>query len=297
MSHDTQVPFNDTALPTNLQALDEATIREHCRILRLPTVSVQCDALAQEAIRTRQSHLRYLEALLAAERDERERTTVQNRLREAHLPRLKTLEDFDFSKAPRVSASQVLHLSEGGYLVRSEPVLLLGESGTGKTHLATGLCVSACRQKKRVRFATATGLVNELVEAQHHNQLGRALSRWARYDLIAIDELGYVPLGELGAELLFQVISDRAEKGAVIITTNLPFSEWTQVFSNARLCKALLDRLTDRAHILETGSDSYRFRRTMETRQRSGSSKRSAPSVGIEADGSVLKSDSNASGE
>ena len=251
-------------------ALDEATIREHCRLLRLPTVAAQCDALAHEAVRTRQSHLRYLEALLSAEREERERTTVAHRLKEAHLPRLKTLEEFDFAKATHVSATQVLHLAQGGYLDRSEPVLLLGDSGTGKTHLATGLCVAACRQKKRVRFATATGLVNELVEAQHHNQLGRALSRWARYDLIAIDEVGYVPLAELGAELLFQVISDRAEKAAVIITTNLPFSEWTQVFTNARLCKALLDRLTDRAHILETGAESYRFRRTLESQRRLG---------------------------
>lgn len=261
-------------MSVDTKTLDAATIREHCRILRLPTIATQCDALAQEAIRTRQSHLRYLDALLAAEREERERTTVQSRLREAHLPRLKTLEDFDFSKAPRVSATQVLHLAEGGYLAKSEPILLLGESGTGKTHLATGLCVAACHQKKRVRFATATGLVNELVEAQHHNQLGRALSRWSRYDLIAIDEVGYVPLAELGAELLFQVISDRAEKAAVIMTTNLPFSEWTQVFTNARLCKALLDRLTDRAHIIETGEESYRFRRTLETRRRSGSSRR-----------------------
>ena len=251
-------------------ALDEAMIREHCRLLRLPTVATQCDALAQEAVRTRQSHLRYLEALLSAEREERERTTVAHRLKEAHLPRLKTLEEFDFAKATNLSATQILHLAQGGYLDRSEPVLLLGDSGTGKTHLATGLCVAACRQKKRVRFATATGLVNELVEAQHHNQLGRALSRWARYDLIAIDEVGYVPLAELGAELLFQVISDRAEKAAVIITTNLPFSEWTQVFTNARLCKALLDRLTDRAHILETGAESYRFRRTLESQRRLG---------------------------
>jgi DNA replication protein DnaC len=110
--------------------------------------------------------------------------------------------------------------------------------------------------------------VNELVEAQHFNQLGRSLARWSRYDLICIDEVGYVPLAELGAELLFQVIADRAERAAVIITTNLPFSEWTQVFTNARLCKALLDRLTDRAHIIETGTESYRFRRTLEGRKR-----------------------------
>ncbi len=148
-------------------------------------------------------------------------------------------------------------------------MLLIGDCGTGKTHLATGLCVAACRQQRRVRFATAAGLVNELVEAQHHRQLGRTLARWARYEVSAIDEVGSVPLAESGAELLFQVIAERAEKAAVIITTNLPFSEWTQVFTNARLCKALLDRLTDRAPISETGTDSYRFRRTVESRRES----------------------------
>jgi DNA replication protein DnaC len=268
-------PAKSTVTDTQRDALDGAAIREHCKQLRLPTVAAQCDALAQEAVRTRQSHLRFLDALLSVELEERERTTVERRLKEAHLPRLKTLEEFDFAKAPHVSATQVLHLSQGGYLDKSEPVLFIGDSGTGKTHLATGLCVAACRQKRRVRFATAAGLVNELVEAQHFNQLGRALSRWSRYDLICIDEVGYVPLAELGAEFLFQVISERAERAAVLITTNLPFSEWTQVFTNARLCKALLDRLTDRAHIIETGTDSYRFRRTLESRRagRAGASK------------------------
>ena len=140
-------------------------------------------------------------------------------------------------------------------------------SGTGKTHLLTGLAVAACRQQRRVRFATAAALINELVEAKHQLQLGRALARWARYDLIALDEVGYVPLAEVGAEFLFQVIAERAEQAAVIVTTNLPFSEWTSVIPNARLCKALVDRITDRAHIIETGTESYRFRRTLEKRK------------------------------
>jgi DNA replication protein DnaC len=127
-----------------------------------------------------------------------------------------------------------------------------------------------------MRFATDAALVNELVEAKHQLQLGRALARWARYNLIALDEVGYVPLAEVGAEFLFQVIAERAEKAAVIVTTNLPFSEWTQVIPNARLCKALLDRITDRAHILETGTESYRFRRTVE--QRKGRTPSSVPS-------------------
>ena len=150
-------------------------------------------------------------------------------------------------------------------------------SGTGKTHLLTGLAIAACRQKRRVRFASAAGLVNELVEAKHQLQLGRALSRWARYDLIALDEVGYVPLAEIGAEFLFQVIAERAEKAAVIVTTNLPFSEWTQVVPNPRLCKALLDRITDRAHIIETGTESYRFHRTLEKRKGSEANSNTAP--------------------
>jgi len=253
-------------------ALEGAVVRELCKPLRLPTVAAQCERLAQEAVRERYSYLRFLDALLSAEVEERERTAVSRRLREAHLPRVKTLDEFDFSKAPSVSATQIGTLAAGDYLEKSEPVLFLGDCGTGKTHLATGLCVAACRQRKRVRFATAAGLVNDLLEAQQANQLGRAIARWARYDLICIDELGYVPLAELGAELLFQVISERAERAAVMITTNLPFSEWTQVFTNARLCKALLDRLTDRAHIIETGRESFRFRRTLDRGSSSGGS-------------------------
>ncbi len=159
-------------------------------------------------------------------------------------------------------------LAEGGYIERAEPVIFLGECGTGKTHLLSALCVAACRQRRRVRFTTAAALVNELVEAKNSSQVSRVLARWSRCDLIAIDEVGYVPLAELGAELLFQVIAERAERSAVILTTNLPFSEWTQVFPNTRLCKALLDRITDRAHIIETGQESYRFRRTLESRQK-----------------------------
>jgi DNA replication protein DnaC len=154
-------------------------------------------------------------------------------------------------------------LAQGNYIEQAEPVIFLGEAGTGKTHLATALCVAACQEKRRVRFTTAAGLVNELVEAQHNNQLSRVLKKYGRYELVAIDELGYVPLANVGAELLFQVVSERSERAALILTTNLPFSEWTQVFKNARLCKALLDRVTDGAHILETGSESYRFRRTL----------------------------------
>ncbi len=247
-----------------IENLEKAAVEQQCRVLRLPAVAEQCAPLAEEAVKQRQTLLRYLEALLAVELEERERNTIARRIKDAHLPRTKTLDEFDFSKAPQIRATEISELAQGGYIERAEPVILIGDCGTGKTHLLTGLCVAACRQKRRVRFATAAALVNELVEAKQQLQLRRVLARWDRYDLIAIDEVGYVPMADLGAEFLFQVIAERAEKAAVIITTNLPFSEWTQVIPNARLCKALLDRITDRAHIIETGTDSYRFRRTME---------------------------------
>ena len=213
-----------------------------------------------------QSHVGYLEALLTAEMEERESRAITRLLHEARLPRMKTLEAFEFDRSG-VSAGQLRTLAEGDYVTKAEPILLVGEAGTGKTHLATGLCVAACRQRRRVRFTTATALINELAEAAHANQLSRALGRWERLDLICIDELGYVPLAETACELMFQVIADRAEKAAVIVTTNLPFSEWSQVIPNPRLCKALIDRLTDQAHIITTGSDSYRFRRTTAQRK------------------------------
>jgi DNA replication protein DnaC len=252
--------------------LQASAIQQQCKLLRLPTIGSQFARLAEQAERERRGYLSYLEALLAAEVDEREQRTVERRLKEAHLPKVKTLDEFDFGQTPQISASKIRELAEGGYIERAEPVVFLGECGTGKTHLLTGLCVAACQQKRRVRFATAANLVNELVEANHQLQLRRVIARWAHYDLIALDEVGYVPLAEVGAEFLFQIIAERAEQAAVILTTNLPFSEWTQVIPNARLCKALLDRITDRAHIIETGTESYRFRRTVERRKGKGGS-------------------------
>src|SRR5262249_33368735 len=141
--------------------------------------------------------------------------------------------------------------------------IFMGEAGTGKTHLATGLAVAACQQRKRVRFATVAEIVNELIEARQRNELSRVVNRWTRYELIVLDEMAYVGMPDAAAELLFQVIAGRAERAAVIVTTNLPFSEWTTMIPNARLCQAMVDRLTDQAHIIETGTESYRFRRTL----------------------------------
>ena len=247
--------------------LQQSTIRQYTRQLRLPTVGGQYLKLAEEAVKQKHGHVTYLEALLGAEVDERERNAVARRIQEAKFPKVKTLEDFHFEEAPHLPAAQIRQLAEGGYLSRSEPIIFLGDAGTGKTHMATGLAVEACRQRKRVRFTTAAELVNELMEAKKQSELNRITNRWLRYELIVIDEMAYVAMPESAVELLFQVISGRAERAAVIVTTNLPFSEWNTMFPNARLCKAMLDRLTDQAHIIDTGKESYRFRRTLERKK------------------------------
>lgn len=253
---------------TETQSLEQASVKQYCKAMRVPVIGANFVSLAEQAVKENHSHVHYLEVLLAMECEERDRHAIENRIREARLPRMKTLEEFDFSQAPQIPAARVRDLAEGGYIERSEPVVFIGECGTGKSHLATGLCVAACRQKRRVRFTTAAALVNELVEAKQNGQVRRVMTRWMKYDVIALDEVGYVPLADIGAEFLFQVISERAERKTIIVTTNLPFSEWTTVFPNPRLCKALLDRVTDRAHIIETGTESFRFKRTMERRKK-----------------------------
>jgi DNA replication protein DnaC len=247
--------------------LQQSTIREYARQLHLPTLGSQFMKLAEEAVKQKLGPLAYLEALLSAELDERERHAVARRITEAKFPKVKTLEDFHFEEAPMIPAAQIRKLAEGEYLKRNEPIIFLGDTGTGKTHLATGLAVAACRERKRVRFTTAAELVNELMEAKNKSELSRVRNRWLRYQLIVIDEMAYVAVPESAAELLFQVVSGRAEQASVIVTTNLPFSEWNTMFPNARLCKAMLDRLTDQAHIIDTGKESYRFRRSMDKKK------------------------------
>lgn len=253
---------------TEARSLEQASVKQYCKAMRVPVIGANFVSLAEQAVKEGHGHVQYLEALLAMECEERDRHAIENRIRDARLPRMKTLEEFDFAQAPQIPAAKLRELAEGGYIERSEPVVLIGECGTGKTHLATGLCVAACLQKRRVRFTTAAALVNDLVEAKQNGQVKRVMARWMKYDVIALDEVGYVPLAEIGAEFLFQVISERAERKAIIVTTNLPFSEWTTVFPNPRLCKALLDRVTDGAHIIETGTESFRFKRTMERRKK-----------------------------
>ncbi|MCC7157602.1 MAG: IS21-like element helper ATPase IstB [Bryobacterales bacterium] len=250
------------------EALEHASVKQYCKAVRMPTIGANFVSLAEQAIKENHSHIRYLEALLAMECEERDRHAIASRIRDAQMPREKSLEEFDFAQSPLIPAARIRELAEGGYIEHSEPVVLIGDCGTGKSHLASGLCLAACRQKRRVRFTTAAALVNELVEAKQNNQVRRVMARWQKYELIALDEVGYVPLADIGAEFLFQVIADRAERAAIIVTTNLPFSEWTTVFPNPRLCKALVDRITARAHIIDTGKESFRFKRTAERRKK-----------------------------
>ena len=182
------------------EALEHASVKQYCKALRMPVVGANFLTLAEQAVKEKRNHIGYLEALLAMESEERDRHAVQKRLHDARLPRMKTLEEFDFNQAPQIPAAKIRELAEGGYIERAEPVVFIGDCGTGKTHLATGLCVAACRQKRRVRFTTAANLVNELVEARQQNAVRRVLARWTRFDVIALDEVGYVPLADIGRQ-------------------------------------------------------------------------------------------------
>lgn len=241
----------------------ESIIKAQCRQLKLPTVAARCMSVEQEALRSRQSHSAYLSGLLEQELEDRAQRRAQRRIAEARFPLVKRLSEFKFEEAPTVSGSQIAQLAEGDYIAQAENVLLIGDSGTGKTMLATALAVAACEQGRSVRFTTMAALVNELMEARDENELSRLVGRWSRVELVVCDELGYVTLPPSGAELLFQVLAQRSERGSIILTTNLPFSEWTTVFPDPRLCKAVVERLTFRSHIVQTGTESYRFKRSL----------------------------------
>ncbi len=245
--------------PAKTQAM-EALIEAHAIELKLPTVRRRFKALAEEALREQQTPVAYLAALLEAEMAERSERRERRRLLEARFPVMKRLEDFRFADNPKVSQAAIAALAECSWIDDRESVILIGESGTGKTMLATALAVCACQQGRRVRFTTLAGLATELQEADSRRELARVVARYARTELVVLDELGYLALPEGAAELVFQVISERNERASLIVTTNLPFGEWTKVFPDARLAKAVVDRITHRAHIIETGTESWRFR-------------------------------------
>jgi DNA replication protein DnaC len=252
--------------PAKTQAL-EALVEAHARELHLPAIRTRFRALAAEALREQQTPLAYLAALLEAEVTERSERRERRRLIDARFPIVKRLEEFRFADNPNVPQATIAALAEGSWIDDRESVILLGESGTGKTMLATALAVCACQQGRRVRFTTLAALANELQEAESRRDLARVVSRYTRVELLVLDELGYLALPDGAAELVFQVISERNERGALIATTNLPFGEWTKVFPDPRLAKAVVDRITHKAHIIDTGTESWRFRHGLDRKK------------------------------
>lgn len=216
--------------------------------------------LAREAAEANQDYEAYLLKLTELELAQRGANALTNRIKAASFPVLKDLETFDFTLAPGVNKQKVLELTRCQWIEDHYNCCLIGNPGSGKTHLAVALGQAACRAGKRVRFYTAAGLVNHLEEAQKQYRLEKVLSMLDRVDLLAVDELGYLSFSRGGAELLFQVFADRYERGSILITSNLPFGEWGSVFQGERMTAALLDRLTHRCHIFEMNGESYRFR-------------------------------------
>jgi DNA replication protein DnaC len=252
--------------PAKTQAL-EALVEAHARELHLPAIRTRFRALATEAIREQQTPLAYLAALLDAEVQERAERRERRRLLDARFPLIKRLEDFRFQDNPKVPQATIAALAEGSWIDDREQVILIGESGTGKTMLATALGVCACQQGRRVRFTTLAGLATELQEANSRKELARVVGRYTRIEVLLLDELGYLALPDGAAELVFQVISERNERGSLIVTTNLPFGEWAKVFADPRLAKAVVDRITHKAHIIDTGTESWRFRHGLDRKK------------------------------
>lgn len=242
-------------------------LAHHLKKLKLPTVLAEYERQARQCAEQGVDHRRYLLRLAELELIERERRTVERRIRAAKFPAAKSLDSFDFKALPSLNKVLVMELARAEFIVRRENVIALGPSGTGKTHLAIGLGLAACQRGMAVGFVTAAGLVNQLTEARDEKRLLRLQTALAKLQLLIIDELGYVPLSQTGAELLFEVISQRYERGSTLVTSNLPFEDWTSVFGSERLTGALLDRLTHHVHILEMNGDSYRLKQSKARRQ------------------------------
>ncbi len=234
-------------------------LKHHLKALKLPTALAECEKVARQCAADNVDHLGFLLQVLELELIERERKAAERRLKSARFPAPKTLDEFDFAARPSVNKPQLLDLVRGDYLAKRENILLVGPSGTGKTHLATALGMAACAQGKKVRFWRVTELITALREADQERQLQRLRSQLTKLDLLILDELGYVPASKAGAELLFDVIATAYERTSVVLTTNLGFEHWTEVLGNERLTGAALDRLTHRCTIVETSGESYRL--------------------------------------
>jgi DNA replication protein DnaC len=234
-------------------------LAHHLKALKLPTFLREYDKLARQCASEGVDHVRYLQRLAELELIDRERRMVERRIKAARFPVVKSLDAFDFKAIPSLNKTLALDLARCEYVDRRENVIALGNAGTGKTHIALGLGLAACQKGLSVGFTTAAALVHALIEARDDKQLLRFQKRLAGYKLLIVDELGFVPLSKTGAELLFEVFGQRYERGSILVTSNLPFDEWTEVFGSERLTGALLDRLTHHVHILEMNGDSYRL--------------------------------------
>ncbi len=234
-------------------------LADHLKTLKLPTFLREHEKLGRQCAIEGLDHLEFLARLVELELIDRERRMVERRIKAAKFPATKSLDSFDFKAIPKLNKMQVLELARSEWIDRRENVIALGPSGTGKTHVALGLGLAACQKGLSVSFITAAALVNELMEARDERRLLRLQKQLTAVKLLIIDELGFVPLSKTGAELLFEVISQRYERGSTMITSNLPFDEWTETFGTERLTGALLDRLTHHVNILEMNGDSYRL--------------------------------------
>jgi len=234
----------------------------HLKTLKLPTFLREYAKQARLSADEGVDHITYLARLAELELIDRERRLVERRIKQARFPAVKQLESFDFKAIPGLNKMLVLDLARSEYVSRRENVILLGPSGVGKTHIALALGLAACQRGLSVRFTTASQLVHELIEARDEKRLLRLQAQLAKVSLPIVDELGYVPLSQTGSELLFEVFSQRYERGATIVTSNLPFQEWTSVFASERLTGALLDRITHHVHILEMNAESYSLKQS-----------------------------------
>ena len=237
----------------------ELLLQHHLKKLRLPTVLREYEKLARQCAANNVDHVRYLARLIEAELIDRDARMVDRRIKAARFPALKSLESFDFDAIPTLNKKLVLDLARSAFVDRRENIIALAPSGVGKTHVAIGIGLAACQHGIKTRFATAAAIVHELIEARDDKQLLRFQKKLANFKLLIIDELGFVPLSKTGAELLFEVFSQRYERGSTLVTSNLPFDEWTATFGEERLTGALLDRLTHHVQILEMNGDSYRL--------------------------------------
>ncbi|SNX88446.1 DNA replication protein DnaC [Streptomyces sp. TLI_55] len=240
----------------------DAAIDTACRMLRLPTMRAQAGDTIARAEREGLSYAGFLAELLMAECEDRDRRRAERRIRAARFPREKSLREFDYTANPNVDPALINNLATCEWITKGYPLCLIGDSGTGKSHLLIALGIAAAMAGYRVRYTTAAALVNELVEAADDKQLGKTIARYGRVDLLEIDELGYLELDRRGAEMLFQVLTEREEKNSIAIASNEAFTGWSRTFTDPRLCAAIVDRLTFNATLIETGTESYRLART-----------------------------------